>query len=91
MKNDLINKEQFWMDYYQSYDREFGYNISPRADRTIISEETRKKQSKYRKGRKRPEATGWHHNKNAKKKIGEVQKEIRKGIKLSKETKKEDW
>lgn len=29
--DDLQEKEQFWIDYYKSFDREYGYNICPKA------------------------------------------------------------
>ena len=31
------------MDYYKAYNREFGYNISPSAYRTTMSQETKEK------------------------------------------------
>lgn len=30
-RETLVAREQFWMDFYQSYDRNLGYNISPTA------------------------------------------------------------
>jgi len=85
---DILNeREQSWMDFYNSYDREYGYNIAPKADRTVIAEETKKRMSESRKGKKRPEASGWHHSEEAKDKIGKAQSSIRKGIKLSDKTK----
>lgn len=40
-ESDLLIKEQYYIDLYRSYDKNFGYNICPTANRTIISEETR--------------------------------------------------
>jgi|JI10StandDraft_1071094.scaffolds.fasta_scaffold11433_15 group I intron endonuclease len=40
-ENVLLSREQFYMDFYRSYDKNFGYNICPTANRTVISEETR--------------------------------------------------
>jgi len=31
-KNKLIEREQYWMDYYKSYERDKGYNINPKAE-----------------------------------------------------------
>ena len=52
---DLL--EQYWMDYYQSYHRDKGYNICPIAGNTRgtkRTQETRKKMSEAAK-KKRPE------------------------------------
>lgn len=51
-KEELIEREQYWMDKFQSYNREFGYNISISADTTIWSEESKKKASENKKGLK---------------------------------------
>lgn len=29
---ELKSREQFWIDFYQSYNREFGYNVQPKSD-----------------------------------------------------------
>lgn len=42
-EEDLLNREQYWLDFYNSFNRDFGYNINPRADRSIMSEETKEK------------------------------------------------
>jgi group I intron endonuclease len=47
---DLILNEQYWMDYYQSINRRFGYNIEL-ANRTVMSEETKQKISESNIGR----------------------------------------
>lgn len=47
----LIDREQFWIEYYNSCDRRNGYNICPRADRRFHSDETKKKMSIKRQGR----------------------------------------
>ncbi len=55
----LDEREQFYMDIYNSYDREFGYNLSPTAGGSCTgfkhSEETKAEWSKNRKGKKRSE------------------------------------
>ena len=51
----LIEREQYWMDYYQSYDRDRGYNISPTAGNSTgvkMSEKAKAKMSLARKGKK---------------------------------------
>lgn len=68
LKKCLIKKEQFWIDKYRSYNRKYGYNIAPRADRTEVSDETRKKQSERLIGIA-PLPVGWHHSKESKSKI----------------------
>jgi group I intron endonuclease len=48
----LIVREQFWIDHYKSYDREFGFNANRLADRPTgskHSEETRRKMSAIKK------------------------------------------
>lgn len=44
-KDELLVREQYWMDTYQSYDHQHGYNINPTASGTIIAEETLTKHS----------------------------------------------
>lgn len=49
---EMLEKEQYWIDFLQTWDRKYGYNICPKADGTrdrIVSEETKLKQSLYRK------------------------------------------
>jgi len=53
----LTAREQYWMDYYKSWDRDYGYNINPSASTNYMSgkthsEEARKKISEAAKGRK---------------------------------------
>lgn len=91
----LLEREQFYLDIYNSYDREFGYNLSPTAGNTLgvkHTEEFKKKISKITTGRK--------HTIEAKNKIRNAHKGkiftkehrnkisiARTGIKLSKEHK----
>lgn len=52
--NILLEREQFWMDKYQCYKRDFGYNMLPTAgspDGNRLSKETRKRISESNKGR----------------------------------------
>jgi group I intron endonuclease len=37
----LIAREQYWIDYFDATNREKGYNVCPRADRTTMSEESK--------------------------------------------------
>ena len=39
--NNILSREQYWIDYYKSTNRIFGYNISPKANRTEHSNETK--------------------------------------------------
>ena len=46
IKEVLLEREQYWLDFYQSYIRENGYNICAKAGNTMgrkASEETKKK------------------------------------------------
>ena len=53
----LLELEQQYIDYYNSADRKFGYNIDERADHAgyHLSDETRKKIGDAHRGRKRPQ------------------------------------
>lgn len=56
-KENLIEQEQFWMDYYDSYNPLFGFNLCPTAGSQlgiVRSEETRKRISNSKKGDKNP-------------------------------------
>jgi len=49
-----LEQEQFWMDYFQAQNREYGYNMCPKANGTegrFVSEETKRKLSNVHKGR----------------------------------------
>lgn len=51
-KDILTEREQYWLDYYKSYNRENGYNICVFADTTLgfkKSEEEKQKLSDYKK------------------------------------------
>jgi group I intron endonuclease len=55
-KVKLTEREQYWMDFYKSYEEDFGYNINPSASMNYMSgrthtEEARKKISDAAKGR----------------------------------------
>ena len=62
-KENLLSREQFWMDFYKSYIPSNGYNLSPKAGSCLgikMAEEVRLAMSKRLKGRKlTPE---WRHN-----------------------------
>ena len=45
----LKEKEQFWINFYQSFEQDFGYNLVKMADRNIVSEQTKEKISKSHK------------------------------------------
>ncbi len=50
---DLIDREQAWIDIYQAHDRAYGFNIESCADRHCLSEETKAKISAANTGKKR--------------------------------------
>lgn len=54
-ESKLIEREQYWLDFYKSYDDNCGYNISPTAGNTLgvkIRDESKRKMSQVRKGRR---------------------------------------
>lgn len=68
-EEDLLKYEQFFMDFYDVCHDKFGYNIIPRADRTVLSEETIAKMRVAQKG-KGNGFYGRKHSQEAKNKIG---------------------
>lgn len=50
-KDDLITREQFWIDELRVASRDYGYNLAPMANRSQLSEETKAKMSKTRRGK----------------------------------------
>lgn len=57
--DDLINREQYWIDFYQSYKKENGYNVLPSASSWLgmkHSSESKMKISEKGKGRKMSDA-----------------------------------
>lgn len=59
-KDNLLKREQFWLDETKCYDREFGYNCNPNAESPLglkHSEYSNLKNSIRRKGRKQSEET----------------------------------
>lgn len=82
----LIEREQYYLDIYLSYDRNIGYNIRTKAETNIghvVSEETRQKQRISSSGKKHSEETkikislankGKKVSEESKKKISESKK-----------------
>jgi group I intron endonuclease len=58
LENDLADKEQYWIDYYRSYERNYGYNLSKNTKAFNRghkdTEESRNKKSLARRGDKNP-------------------------------------
>jgi len=50
--DELMKREQFWLDKTRCYDHSIGYNISKDATGVLLSEETKRKISKAHKGKK---------------------------------------
>ncbi len=66
--NNLIVREQYWIDFHKSFDNKFGYNISPKAGSRLgskFSSESLKRLSDSHKGNK--------HTKETKRKISQSQ------------------
>lgn len=54
-EDDLKNKELYWMDFYNSCDRGFGYNLRrDSSTKTTVSDETKLIKSMSNKGEKNP-------------------------------------
>lgn len=87
-EEDLLKEEQICINKYNATNQNCGYNIALRADRTIMSEETKRKISKKNKGNKY--SLGCKHSEEAKRRTGEAHKgnKYRLGYKHSEETKK---
>ena len=54
-KDNLLIREQYWLDYYKAYDNQYGYNICRFAGNTLgkkLSEETKQKIREASTGRK---------------------------------------
>jgi group I intron endonuclease len=47
----LLNRESAWIEYYRSWDREFGYNLTRNPTKVVHGEETRKKIANSLRGR----------------------------------------
>lgn len=74
-KNELLNREQFWMDETNSYDSKLGYNISKHAGSRLgvpASEETKMKMSESQKGNQN--SLGHKHTEESKQKMSNSRK-----------------
>lgn len=93
--DEANNKEAYWIKYYNSTNRDFGYNIRPGGNNSLLSEETKKKMSqnhrdvkgknnyfygKHFNGQEHP-MFGKHHTKESKEKISKS-KLNKNGIKV---------
>jgi len=66
--DNLIKREQYWLDYYNSYNKKYGYNNVPKAYSSLgrkASTETKLKMSNSHKGMKKP----WSNMNHLKKSI----------------------
>lgn len=53
--NELVEREQYWMDYLRAYDRESGYNLNPNSETSLgvkRSQQTKDRISAANKGNK---------------------------------------
>ena len=58
--NELNKREQYWLDYYKSYNRDFGYNLRSKAETNrglVITEEHRNKIALAQTGKKHTNET----------------------------------
>jgi len=82
---ELIAREQYWIDYFNSSNREFGYNICPRADHHTVSNETKRKISLSSMGKIMSEESNKKHS--ITNKLLGIKLPSRKGVKVSDVTK----
>jgi group I intron endonuclease len=92
-EDNLLDREQYWLDFCQSYKRNIGYNINNKADRSCMTEETKEKLRLMGIGRKMPEsmkqkikkhhANGVYDDKNKKQLGKKVSEETRRRMKLA--------
>lgn len=69
----LLEREQYYFDYYDSVNKEHGYNIRPYANGSTLSEETKRKVSESRKGK----CVGKNHPMYGKPVSEEIKKKLR--------------
>jgi group I intron endonuclease len=81
--NQLLQREVFWINYYQSFNRDKGYNLRDPQDNHFYSEETLQKQSQIKMGENNP-MFGKTTSEETKRKISEANK----GHRHTEETKK---
>ncbi len=89
--DDLIVREQYWMDRLEATNKTKGYNIVPRADRREMSEETRLRISIANKGKVRTEETKRNMRRAQQNRSAEWKRRISEGqtgLKKSEEAKK---
>lgn len=72
-KTILAIREQFYMDSSRSTEREYGYNICPQANHSVMSEETKKKIGDANRG-KSTWIKGKHHTPQARYKMSVASK-----------------
>ncbi|MED3562286.1 GIY-YIG nuclease family protein [Bacillus xiapuensis] len=99
-KEKLLEREQYWINKYESYIRSKGYNLTPTAGSMLgykMSDEAKKKISNSKKGTKMSKEfrlkrseyrKGEKHSEETKKKIGNSNKGKRLGKEASEETRK---
>lgn len=67
-KEEAVEREQFYMNKYNSLNRDFGYNLREAGPRGRMSEEAKKRMSESTKGENHP-LYGKHHSKETREKI----------------------
>jgi group I intron endonuclease len=78
-KTKLIEREQYWIDFYKAANENYGYNISPTAGNTlgrICTEETKKRISKAQIGKPSPFKGISFDERFAPEKVKEIKKKI---------------
>lgn len=78
-KDKLIEREQYWMDFYESYNSEKGYNAAPKAGNCRGVKHTEETKEKLR--------NAWSYEKHVTPEIIEKRRQARLGYKFSEETK----
>ena len=73
-EEDLLVREQYWMDFHVCYDHKYGYNICSKSDRPVMPQERREKVAAQRRNKTLEEFFGVEKAKEMKEKMSKSQK-----------------
>ena len=78
-REELDQKEVYWIKYYDSMNQEKGYNLTSGGEHPIVSEQSIQRRVKSREGRftgKNATMYGKHHSENTRKRMSEKYKGV---------------
>lgn len=87
-KSELDIKEKSWISIYKSNNRKFGYNISEGGNTHRIADETKRKISEIKKGKKHSEETKIKMRESQRKRCAEIKNKNKKNVKIKKSVKR---